>query len=160
MNAPYSSESKDIKNTLYFDQWECPNDINDVGNGQLDRFTEFLKKLEHLHFSETDMGKMEVAFIEAVANAINYGNKETPDLPVYIKLSADEEKLVVQVQDNNPIEFHPETAFNSVADENLIATAEHGRGLTIMRAAFDEVRYTFKNPGNQVEMVKFSTQKP
>jgi anti-sigma regulatory factor (Ser/Thr protein kinase) len=51
------------------------------------------------------------------------------------------------------VRFDPETAFNSVTNPEEIL-ANHGRGLTMMRAYCDSVDYSFHNPGNKVTLIK------
>jgi anti-sigma regulatory factor (Ser/Thr protein kinase) len=118
---------------------------------------EFLKKLTWFNFNKSTLEDIEIGFAEALIDAIKYGNNDNPDLPVFVTFSADSKKITITILDQNPIEFNPDEASNSVKNEKEKLLGS-GRGITMMRAYYNEVHFEFKNPGNEVQLIKYINQ--
>jgi len=94
-------------------------------------------------------GDVEVALREALANAITHGNHEDPQKHVFVRCRCEVDEISISVRD----EGHG-FDINKVADptspENI--KSDHGRGIYMMKALMDEVR--FEEGGSVVQMRK------
>ncbi len=93
---------------------------------------------------------VELAFREALSNAMIHGNRLDPRKLVHVRCCCDFGKGVfILVRDQGP-GFDPNNVPNPLAVENL--GAEHGRGIHLMKLAMDEV--SFARGGTEVRMRK------
>lgn len=93
-------------------------------------------------------GKVLIAAIEAVNNAIMHGNKSDATKKVEIKISASDKELHIFVGDEGE-GFDYENVPDPTAPENIENV--HGRGVFLMIQLSDEVRF-FEN-GSKVELI-------
>jgi serine/threonine-protein kinase RsbW len=93
---------------------------------------------------------IEVALFEALANAVIHGNRERAEKPVTIRCRCEGENCVSIVVRDQGAGFDPDLVPDPTRPENL--TAEHGRGILMMKTFMDEVR--FEKGGSEVHMVK------
>jgi serine/threonine-protein kinase RsbW len=99
---------------------------------------------------------VELALWEALNNAVVHGNRLDGHKFVQVRCRCDSEKglsLVVRDQGNG---FDPHAVPNPTSPENL--SADHGRGIWLMRAAMDEV--SFDQAGAEVHMRKAPSRGP
>jgi serine phosphatase RsbU (regulator of sigma subunit)/anti-sigma regulatory factor (Ser/Thr protein kinase) len=108
-----------------------------------------LSRLEALNYGERALFAVRLALEEAVINAIKHGNRMDKAKRVTVTFSADREECVVAVEDEGQ-GFDPASVPDPTTDENL--ELPHGRGLVLMRAYMDEVKFNAK--GNRVTMRK------
>jgi len=106
--------------------------------------------LTEMQFSEEDTEQVNLAIIEAGANAIKHGNRNDPDKKVNVQFHVGFDKLTVIVQDEGE-GFDTNNLPEPLAQENLLKP--NGRGVFAMKQCMDEV--TFNNNGSEVQMVKF-----
>lgn len=90
---------------------------------------------------------LRVALGEALANAILYGNREDADKLVRLDAELRAGTAVVTVSDEGP-GFDPEAVLDPTRPENR--DRSHGRGLFLLRALADEIRYN--EAGNAVTL--------
>ena len=99
--------------------------------------------------------QVDLALREALANAVIHGNRLDGRKKVHVSLRSRSSRATRQgcvdliVRDEGP-GFNPDRLANPLADENLLSG--HGRGVYLMKAMMDEVR--FAKGGNQVHMRK------
>lgn len=91
---------------------------------------------------------VDLAVREAVANAIQHGNRLEADKRVEIDLELTEEELVVRVRDEGE-GFDPGTVIDPLAPENRLRP--NGRGIFYMQKFMDEIDYDFQ-PGRGTEV--------
>jgi len=129
--------------------FEIPGQIDAVG-GAVDRVMEAIRKAGCVTGREFEV---EIALLEAVANAVKHGCKGNPDQAVELRVLCDAEKgLLVMIRD--PGEgFDPESIPSPVEGENLLRT--HGRGVWLMNRMMDAVEY--RDGGREVVLHKKST---
>jgi len=106
--------------------------------------------LKEMNFSEEAAEQVNLAVIEAGTNAIKHGNKNDPSKRVYFELRISDDKLTVVVRDEGE-GFNPDEVGNPLDPENILKPS--GRGIFLMRALMDEVKYDKK--GTEVRMVKY-----
>lgn len=83
--------------------------------------------------------EVEVALIEALANAVQHGCKNDPTKMVEVCVACDESRrLLVVIRDPGP-GFDPSAIPNPIVGQNLLST--HGRGVFLINQLVDEVHY-------------------
>jgi serine/threonine-protein kinase RsbW len=93
-----------------------------------------------LLFSQDAINDLGTALIEACSNAIEHGNKFSPDKRVVVSLRFHEGTLTASVQDEGK-GFDFEKAMQEEPDPD--PTSERGRGSLIMRAFTDGLKFRF-----------------
>jgi serine/threonine-protein kinase RsbW len=103
-------------------------------------------------FSENSINDMSTALIEACSNAIEHGNKFSKGKRVRVVLGFNGSSVTARVYDEgNGFDFD-EILSRAVPPDPM---SERGRGLVIMRAFTDDLRFTYsKREGLCVEMTK------
>ncbi|HSY63083.1 MAG TPA: ATP-binding protein [Terriglobales bacterium] len=92
---------------------------------------------------------VEIALREALANAIIHGNHENPRKHVYVRFRCKPDEVSIAVKDEGP-GFDINKVADPTAPENIGSI--HGRGIYLMKALMDEVR--FEENGVVVQMRK------
>jgi serine/threonine-protein kinase RsbW len=98
---------------------------------------------------------VEIALREALANAIIHGNHEDPRKHVYVTCCCEPGEVSIAVKDEGN-GFDINNVPDPTAPENI--TSAHGRGIHVMRALMDEVR--FEEGGAVVHLRKSATEAP
>src|SRR5216684_8524731 len=96
---------------------------------------------------------VELALREAMSNAILHGNRMDPRKLVHVRCCCDGAKGVFIVVRDQGHGFDPNKVPDPLAVDNL--TAEHGRGIHLMKMAMDEV--SFQGGGTEVHIWKQPT---
>ncbi len=94
-----------------------------------------------------DYGKILVATLEAVNNAITHGNKANPDKIVDVEITYEKDQMLVKVTDEGP-GFDPSTIPDPTKPENIEELS--GRGVFLMSKLADVI--DFNEKGNSVTM--------
>jgi serine/threonine-protein kinase RsbW len=108
-----------------------------------------LDEVAKYRYSETCVFAIKLAVEEAVNNAIKHGNGFDARKIVDITFEVGPDRTVVTITDQGE-GVRPADVADPTADENLEKPT--GRGILLMHAYMDEVRYNEK--GNQVCLVK------
>ena len=98
--------------------------------------------------SEGESG-VEIALREALANAIIHGNHENPGKHVHVRCRCEPSEITLAIKDEGP-GFDVDRISDPTAPENT--GSAHGRGIYLMKALMDEVR--FEEGGVVVHMRK------
>jgi serine/threonine-protein kinase RsbW len=98
---------------------------------------------------------VEIALREALANAIVHGNHEDRRKQVHVTCRCEPDELSIAVKDEGG-GFDPNNLPDPAVPENI--TSVHGRGIHVMRALMDEVR--FEQGGVVVHMRKSAGEAP
>lgn len=96
---------------------------------------------------QDDYGKIMVAALEAVNNAITHGNKSDPQKIVDVELMYENNEIIIKVTDEGE-GFRPEKIPDPTMPENIEELS--GRGVFLMTKLADEIK--FNNEGNSVTM--------
>lgn len=107
-------------------------------------------------FDEDDALNIGLAMREAVINAMVHGNGSDPGLEVTLVLAAGDGHWSARITDQGE-GFDPDATDDPTEEENLLKTS--GRGLLLMRAFVDEVRYRSREEGG-TEVTLTKTCKP
>lgn len=100
---------------------------------------------------EETRGGVSMAVREAMINAILHGNAYAPDKRVNLTFEHNGRELIVTITDQGH-GFVPEEVPDPLAPENLLK--QSGRGIFLMRAFMDEVRFRKLEPGTEITMIK------
>ena len=100
---------------------------------------------------EDTRGVISMAVREAMINAILHGNAYDPAKRVNLTFEQNGEELIVIVADLGE-GFVPDEVPDPLAPENLLK--QSGRGIFLMRAFMDEVRFRKLNPGTEITLIK------
>jgi serine/threonine-protein kinase RsbW len=103
-------------------------------------------------FPEEDSGRISLAVREATVNAVLHGNEYDSHKHVTLLLEAAPESLTVRVRDEGK-GLDADAIPDPLAPQNL--SKESGRGIFLIRAFMDEVRFRIINPGTEVTMIKY-----
>jgi serine/threonine-protein kinase RsbW len=92
-----------------------------------------------------------MAVREGMINAILHGNAYDPNKRVNLSFEQNDHDLVIIISDEGK-GFIPDDVPDPLAPENLLKTS--GRGIFLMRAFMDEVRFRKLNPGTEITLIK------
>lgn len=115
--------------------FSMPSEISSIPSS-VDKLVQLLKASGCLQDKQTDI---EMAAFEALANAVIHGNHEDAQKQVHIDYQCRPGKDIAIVVRDEGNGFSPEKVPDPTTPENI--EAEHGRGILMMRAFMDEVRY-------------------
>src|ERR1700746_2274757 len=118
----------------------------------VDKLMRLIRKCGCAAEGESDV---EIALREALANAIIHGNHENPRKHVYVRFRCEPDAVSFAVK-NEGRGFDLNKITDPTAPENTGAV--HGRGVYLMRALMDEVR--FEEGGVVVRMRKSTGKLP
>jgi serine/threonine-protein kinase RsbW len=118
----------------------------------VDRLMVLFRKCGCVSQGESDV---EIALREALANAIIHGNHENPRKHVYVRCHCKPGEVYIAVRDQGR-GFELNKIADPTAPENTGAV--HGRGIYLMKALMDEVR--FEEGGVVVRMRKSTGKVP
>jgi serine/threonine-protein kinase RsbW len=112
-----------------------------------------MRLIEGSHCVAGEEPAVELALWEALNNAVIHGNRLDGHKLVHVRCRCDSERGISLVVKDQGQGFDPNTVSNPLSPENL--SADHGRGIWLMRTAMDEV--FFKHGGTEVHMRKAPT---
>jgi serine/threonine-protein kinase RsbW len=113
-----------------------------------DTATEFATKSG---FDSEEVQRISMAVREAAVNAVLHGNAYDPRKKVHIAFETAGDALTVTVRDEGK-GLDPEEIPDPLAPENLLK--QSGRGIFLIRAFMDEVRFRNMEPGTEVTLIK------
>lgn len=102
-------------------------------------------------FDEDECGRIAMAVREATVNAVLHGNKYEEAKRVTVSFETTPEAMTVSVRDEGT-GLDPESVPDPLAPENLLK--QSGRGIFLIRAFMDEVRFRSMSPGTEITMIK------
>ena len=103
-------------------------------------------------FEQEAINQIKTALIEACINAAEHG--DSPDRRIHQRFAIEDERLIITVS-NKGKTFGAMNAQSSPSIGVAPATASRGRGLQIIRALMDEVRFERTDDGASLVMIKF-----
>ena len=102
-------------------------------------------------FDEDEAGRISMAVREATVNAVLHGNHYDPNKRVAVSFENTGSELVITIKDQG-IGLEPENVPDPLAPENLLK--QSGRGIFLIRAFMDEVRFRKLDPGTEITLIK------
>jgi serine/threonine-protein kinase RsbW len=101
----------------------------------VDKLMLLVRKCRCVPEGESDV---EIALREALANAIIHGNHENPRMHVYVRFHCTPDEVSITVKDQGR-GFDVSKVTDPTAPQNTGSV--HGRGIYLMKALMDEVRF-------------------
>jgi serine/threonine-protein kinase RsbW len=98
--------------------------------------------LQQLEIGEEVSNQIGTAVREAVANAIEHGNKSDAGKQVRVDFELQGDEIVIEVRDEG-LGFDPDRVPDPLEPENLLRP--NGRGILLIREFMDRVEYEFDN---------------
>jgi len=102
-------------------------------------------------FDSEEVQRISMAVREATVNAVLHGNSYDPRKKVHIAFETAGDALTVTVRDEGK-GLDTEEIPDPLAPENLLK--QSGRGIFLIRAFMDEVRFRNMEPGTEVTLIK------
>jgi serine/threonine-protein kinase RsbW len=105
-------------------------------------------------FDEDEVQRISMAVREAAVNAVLHGNAYDPKKRVTIQFETNAKTLTVSIRDEGK-GVNPDEIPDPLAPDNLLK--QSGRGIFLIRAFMDEVKFRNMNPGTEVTLIKHVT---
>jgi len=102
-------------------------------------------------FDEEETDRIAMSVREATVNAVLHGNQYDPKKRVTVAFEVTPESLSVSVRDEGK-GLDPGSVPDPLAPENLLK--QSGRGIFLIRAFMDEVRFRSMDPGTEITLIK------
>jgi serine/threonine-protein kinase RsbW len=102
-------------------------------------------------FDEDARGGISMAVREAMINAVMHGNGYSPDKRVNLSFEQAGGNLVITIRDEGG-GLNPDDIPDPLAPENLMK--QSGRGIFLIRAFMDEVKFRKLEPGTEITLIK------
>jgi serine/threonine-protein kinase RsbW len=102
-------------------------------------------------FDEDDTQRIAMAVREATVNAVLHGNAYDPNKRVTVSFETGNDALTISVRDEGR-GLKTDEIPDPLAPENLLK--QSGRGIFLIRAFMDEVRFRDLNPGTEITLIK------
>ncbi len=110
---------------------------------------DLLEAMVEREWPSAELFHVQLAYQEAIVNAIVHGNRRAADKTVEIEMSCDHGQVRIQITDQGP-GFDPQNVPDPRQEEWLEAPG--GRGLLLMSEILSELMYN--DLGNQVTLIK------
>ena len=110
---------------------------------------QIMDRVEAAKYGEQSTFAIRLALEEGLLNAIKHGNKLSPHKTVHVEAKITPKRTEITIEDQGE-GFRRSTVPDPCADENLLKCS--GRGILLMEAYMDEVRYT--RGGRRVKLIK------
>ena len=132
-------------------QREIPSDTA-VGSALVG---ELLDAMMEREWPGGDLFRIQLAYEEAIVNAIRHGNRCDPEKTVVVDMTCDNERVTIKITDQGE-GFDPQAVPDPRQDDLLDAPG--GRGVLLISEIMSEVHYNDR--GNQITMVKIKGDDP
>ncbi len=103
----------------------------------------------------TDLFRVQLAYEEAIVNAIRHGNGHSQEKTVDVEMTCDHERVMIRIEDQGE-GFDPAEVPDPRQEELLDVPG--GRGVLLIHEVMSEVRYN--SVGNEVTMIKIKGDEP
>ncbi|HJT53646.1 MAG TPA: ATP-binding protein [Candidatus Acidoferrales bacterium] len=102
-------------------------------------------------FNEDEQSNIAMAVREATVNAVLHGNAYDPDKKVFVVYENTSDALVITITDQGK-GLDAVNLPDPLAPENLMKGS--GRGIFLIRAFMDEVKFRNTQPGTEITLIK------
>lgn len=111
--------------------------------------SELLTAMRERGWSSEDLFRTQLAFEEAIVNAIRHGNRCDSEKMVLVEMDCDESRVMIQITDEG-VGFVPDQVPDPRHEDLLEVPG--GRGVLLINEIMSEVSYN--EAGNRITMVK------
>ncbi|PNY37863.1 ATP-binding protein [Rhodopirellula baltica] len=116
---------------------------------------ELIAAMTERDWPPADLFRTQLAYQEAIVNAIRHGNRCDPNKTVLVEMSCDDDRAVITITDQGD-GFDPTAVPDPRSDELLEVPG--GRGVLLIGELMNEVAYNDR--GNQITMTKIKGENP
>ena len=102
-------------------------------------------------FDEDTVSNISMAIREAAVNAVLHGNAYDANKTVKASFETTADALTIRICDQGP-GLDPDTIPDPLAPENILRGS--GRGIFLIRAFMDEVKFRQLHPGTELTLIK------
>jgi serine/threonine-protein kinase RsbW len=102
-------------------------------------------------FSQDEADRISMAVREAAVNAVLHGNQYDQNKRMLVAFETTPDSMTISIRDEGS-GLNPEVIPDPLAPENLLK--QSGRGIFLIRAFMDEVRFRQLNPGTEITLIK------
>lgn len=131
-------------------QQEIPSDPS-IGSGLIQPLLEAMTQFE---WEDLDLFRVQLAYEEAITNAIRHGNQLSADKTVQVGMHVDGERLEIEIVDQGP--GFDLSKVPDPRDEDRLE-CPGGRGVLLIHSVMNQVHYSDR--GNRVQMIKIKGQR-
>ena len=121
-----------------------------AGSPWIDRM---LDRMKRLGWPEKDMFNVQLAFEEAMTNAVMHGNRSDPQKKVWLRYGVAENEVRISIRDEGD-GFNPNTLPDPRHPDHILTPS--GRGILLIRHIMSQVE--FLPDGNGLTMIKYRTR--
>lgn len=114
-----------------------------------------VEAVQEFGLSGTYLDRLKTAVAEATMNAIEHGNKNQPEQPVQVELSASERALLVRITDQGGGQPIPEPETPNLEAKLAGLQTPRGWGLFLIKNLMDEMRLINAETHHTVELVLY-----
>lgn len=115
-----------------------------------------LEAVAPLNLPEARRKRLETAVAEATMNAMEHGNKYQEEVSVHIQVSADDEKLTVQITDQGGGATIPESTVPNLEAKLAGEQSPRGWGLFLIKNMVDEMNIVQNEKTHTIELVVYT----
>ncbi len=120
-----------------------------------DLVEELIQEMGQREWPATDLFRVQLAYEEAIVNAVRHGNRNARDKTVDVELTCCNERVMIRIRDQGE-GFDPEKVPDP-RQESLLEVPG-GRGVLLISEVMSEVYYN--DVGNEVTMIKIKGDNP
>ena len=139
----------DVTNVRTLLEFELPSNPG----GERDAMARVAEAIAVLELDGTKLEKVKTAVAEATMNAIEHGNRNDPDLPVAISVTASDDELRIRITDHGGGEEIPEKTAPDLDAKLRGEQTPRGWGLFLIKNMVDEMNVTSDDVHHTVELV-------
>jgi anti-sigma regulatory factor (Ser/Thr protein kinase) len=108
-----------------------------------------------LGLPKTRLDRLKTAVAEATMNAIEHGNKNQPEKPVSIRITASDNAISVQITDSGRGQHIPESATPDLEAKLAGEQTPRGWGLFLIKNMVDEMNIASDDMHHTVELLMY-----
>ncbi|WP_442511601.1 ATP-binding protein [Novipirellula sp. SH528] len=120
-----------------------------------DLVEDLIQEMSQREWPATDLFRVQLAYEEAIVNAVRHGNRNARDKTVDVEMTCCNERVMIRIRDQGE-GFDPE----KVPDprQECLLEVPGGRGVLLIGEVMSEVYYN--DVGNEVTMIKIKGDNP
>ena len=133
--------------------WSCDLTVPAQSGAGDELIDQVLDRMILLEWPEKDMFNVQLAFEEAMTNAIMHGNRSDPQKKIFLECNIGETEVRISIRDEGN-GFNPDTLPDPRHPDNILTPS--GRGILLIRHIMSKVE--FLPGGNGLTMFKYRTK--
>lgn len=102
-------------------------------------------------FPQDEADRISMAVREAAVNAVLHGNRYDQNKRMFLAFETTADSITISIRDEGT-GLDPEIIPDPLAPENLLK--QSGRGIFLIRAFMDEVKFRQLSPGTEITLIK------